>query len=289
MKPARFAYHDPETIDDVVALLGNYGDEAKPLAGGQSLVPMLSLRLAQFGHLVDLRRVAVLRELDLDDDEPRIGAMVTQAAAEHDATVASAVPLLHRALPLIGHFQIRNRGTIGGSIAHADPASELPAVALALDATMDVVGGAGQRQIPAADFFETTWTTALGDDEVLAAVRFPRWSGRTGFAVDEITRRHGDFAIVGAAVGVAVDDDAITRAAIGLFGVASTPLRAAAAEAALLEAGVSAQLDEVGRIAAGDLQPTEDIHATADYRVTAAAVVVRRAVERAIREATADE
>ena len=161
MKPAPFAYHAPATVADVLSVLGEYGDDAKVLAGGQSLVPLLALRLTRFPHLVDLNRVADLSRLERVNGFLEVGAMTRQATVEHAAETA-AVPLLARAVPLIGHFQIRNRGTIGGSIAHADPASELPAVALALDAEMVVAGPAGVRTVAATDFFVSTWTTTLG-------------------------------------------------------------------------------------------------------------------------------
>jgi len=285
VKPSKFSYHAPERVEDAVGLLGEHGSDAKVLAGGQSLVPMMSFRLATVEHLIDINTVAGLDTIERRNGSLRIGALVRQAVAEHDATVASSAPLVARALPHIGHFQIRNRGTIGGSIAHADPASELPAVALALDATMEIDGPGGHREVAASDFFESTWTTALGDDELLTAIRFPVWSGRVGFAVEEIARRHGDFALVGAAVGVELAGDTVVRAAIGLFGVGSTPIRATAAEQALVAGGANADLAAVGSEAANGLNPAADLHASADYRKRVAAVVVRRAIAKAITEA----
>jgi carbon-monoxide dehydrogenase medium subunit len=284
VKPRAFEYHAPERIDEVVGLLAEHGDEAKPLAGGQSLVPMMSLRLASFAHLVDLRKVEGLTTIAGGDGHVRVGAMVRQAVAERDATVAT-VPLLARAIPNIGHFQIRNRGTVGGSIAHADPASELPAVALALDATMEATGPGGTRRIPAASFFESTWQTTLAEGEVLTAVEFPVWTGRCGFAVEEVARRHGDFALVGATVAIQLDGDRIARAAIAMLGVGATPLRRPDAEAALVAGGAGADLGEIGRLAAAGLDPTDDIHASGDYRKHVAAAIVRRALTRAIEEA----
>jgi carbon-monoxide dehydrogenase medium subunit len=285
VKPSKFEYHSPTTIAGAVGLLAEYGDEAKVLAGGQSLVPMMSLRLANFEHLIDLNQIDELGGIGRVNGHVRIGALVRQSTAEHDATVATVAPLVARALPHIGHFQIRNRGTIGGSIAHADPASELPAVALALDATIEAVGPSGSRDIAAIDFFDGTWQTTLADDEILAAVRFPAWGGTSGFAVDEVTRRHGDFAICGAVCGITLDGDRVTRAAIGLFGVGSTPVRATGAEQALVAAGAGADLADVAREAAEPLDPSGDIHASGGYRKQVAAVVVRRALSRAIEEA----
>jgi carbon-monoxide dehydrogenase medium subunit len=288
VKPAAFEYHAPETVSDVVALLAEHADEAKPLAGGQSLVPMLALRLTRFAHLVDLNRVDELAGIRHDDGSLVIGAMTRQRAVERDSAVASAVPLLARSVPLIGHAQIRNRGTIGGSVAHADPASELPAVALTLDAELQVASSSGARTVASADFFEGTWSTVLADDELLTEIRFPVWGGRTGFAFDEVARRSGDFALAGVAVALEVDDaGAIVRCALGLLGMGSTPLRARAAEAALVGRTPTAEdLVEIGRLAVADLDPPDDIHATASYRTRVGAHLVARAAGRAMEEAT---
>ena len=285
MKPASFRYHAPATVADAVGLLAEYGDAAKPLAGGQSLVPMMSLRLAGYEHMIDLNKVAGLAEISRSNGTLRIGATVRQATAEHNAEVAAAVPMLARALPHIGHFQIRNRGTVGGSIAHADPASELPAVTLALDATIEASGPGGARTIAARDFFESTWTTSLADDEILSAVEFPVWSGSCGFAVEEVARRHGDFAIAGCVAGVQLDGDTITRAAVALFGVSSTPVRCDDAEAALLAGGAGVDLVEIGRLISSGLAPTDDVHASSAYRIHLAGVTARRALQRALQEA----
>ncbi|CAB4363982.1 MAG: xanthine dehydrogenase family protein subunit M [Actinobacteria bacterium] len=282
MKPSSFNYHAPTRVEEATALLAEHGDGAKVLAGGQSLVPMLSLRLASFEHLVDLNKVDGLSAIERVNGHLRVGAIVRQAVAEHSADVAASVPLLSKALPHIGHFQIRNRGTVGGSIAHADPASELPAVALALDATIEAAGPGGTRKIAAADFFVSTWQTALADDEILSAVEFPVWGPGSGFAVEELTRRHGDFALAGAVVGVQVSGDTVTKATIGLFGVGPTPLRASAAEAALLSGADAA---EAGKVAASHISPVDDIHASGAYRTQVTAVIVRRAIEAALKEA----
>jgi aerobic carbon-monoxide dehydrogenase medium subunit len=287
VKAAPFDYHAPETIADVVALLAEHGDEAKVLAGGQSLVPMLALRLTRFEHLVDVTRVGEMHGIARPDGSLRIAASTTQAVAEHDPQVAASVPLLGRAIPHIGHFQIRNRGTVGGSLAHADPASELPAVALALDAVFDVAGPDGTREIPAAEFFTGTWSTALADDEVLVATRFPVWEGRCGFGFHEVARRSGDFALVGVAAAVELDpNDRLQRVAVGLFGVGSTPVRAPATEAALTSQPAAADAVE-GAAAAGaaDLEVVDDVHATGSYRRRVAAHLIERAIDEAIEEA----
>lgn len=284
MKPNAFRHHAPTTVSEVVGLLGTLGDDAKVLAGGQSLIPLMAMRLAAYPDLVDLGRVPELQEVQRIDGHVRVGAMVRQAVAERHATVAE-VPLLARALPHIGHFQIRNRGTVGGSIAHADPASELPAVTLALDAVLEVAGPTGSRRLPADGFFTGTWQTQVDDGEILAAIEFPVWGSGSGFAVEELARRSGDFALVGVTVGVQVDGDAITRAAVGMFGVGSTPVRCTQAEAALLAGGAGTDLAEVGRVAATEIDPLDDIHASAAYRRHVTPALVRRALSRALEEA----
>jgi carbon-monoxide dehydrogenase medium subunit len=286
MKPAAFEYHAPESIADVSSLLAEYGDDAKVLAGGQSLVPLLAMRLTRFPHLVDLNRVDELRGIERVNGTLTIKAMTRQSVAEHDDTVAAGAPLVARALPYIGHFQIRNRGTVGGSIAHADPASELPAVALALDAELEVARAGSTRRIPAADFFESTWTTTIEPEEVLTAVHVPVWSGRCGFVVDEVARRSGDFALTGVVCAVEVDGGgAVTRSAIGLFGMGPTPIRAREAEAALNGTSEGAELGDIGRLAVAACSPSDDVHASAEYRIHVGAHLVQRALDRALGDA----
>ena len=188
MKPAPFSYHRPGTLAEAVGTLAAFGDEAKVLAGGQSLVPVMALRLGRFGHIVDLGRVSALTYVRDGGGSVAVGAMTTHAAAGRDPLVAGSVPLLARAIPFIGHFQIRNRGTVGGSCAHADPAAEIPAVAVTLDAEMEAAGPERTRRIPATECFASTYTTTLEPDEVLTALRFPVWPGRTGSAIREFAR-----------------------------------------------------------------------------------------------------
>ena len=288
MKPAPFDYHRPETASEAVGLLAELGDEAKVLAGGQSLIPMLALRLAAFGHLVDIGRIDALRGIERRNGGLRIGAGTTAAAVGRSADVAAALPLLARATPFVGHFQIRNRGTIGGSLAHADPAAEYPAVAVALDAELEALSPRGTRGIPASAFFIGLWDTALEADELLTGVTFPAWSGRCGFAVEEVARRHGDFAIAGAAVAVELEgDDRVRRCGIGLNGLGSTPVRAAGAEAAVTGASAGdVDADEVGRLAVADLDAVpSDLHGSAAYRTRVGAVTVARAWTAAVLEA----
>jgi carbon-monoxide dehydrogenase medium subunit len=290
VKPAPFEYHAPASAADAVALLAELGDGAKVIAGGQSLVPVLAMRLAVFDHLIDIRKVAELRVIAEHDDCVWIGAGTTEAEIGGSELIARRVPLLSRATPLIGHFQIRNRGTIGGSLAHADAAAEYPAVALALDARLEALSPRGQRTIPAAEFFTGIWETALEPDELLTGVSFPVATGRQGFAIEEFARRSGDFAIAGAAVAVDLDDRRrIGRLAIGLFGLGPTPLRAAAAEAAAAgTAADGADTTEIGHAAVADLDSVpSDLHGSGDYRKKVGAAMVAKAVRRAITEALA--
>ena len=283
MKPAPFAFHSPRTVADAVALLEDHGDDGKVLAGGQSLVPMLALRLTRFEHLVDINRIEDLVAISRSEGYVKVGAMARQCTVATDPHIAQGVPLLARATPYIGHFQIRNRGTIGGSLAHGDPAAEYPAVALALDARFELTDTKGIRLVDAHDFFRGTWTTAMRPAELLTAVEFPVWGPMCGFAIHEVARRHGDFALVGAVAAVETDGHVVTKAAVGIFGVGPTPVRAAEAEAALL----SGEIDptEVGRIAAAGVHPADDAHATASYRTHATRVLVTRAITDALEEA----
>lgn len=280
MKPAPFTYHAPSTLDDAVALLAAHGDEAKVLAGGQSLVPLLALRLAQPAHLVDIGRIPDLSRLEVGADAVVIGAAVTQRRVERDPAVAQAVPVLVEALGRIGHPQIRNRGTVCGSVAHADPAAELPAVMLALDATMQVHGPSGRRDVAAADFFVSYLETALGSDDVLVSVTVPRLPAGAAGAVEELSRRHGDFALAGAVAAVGLTaDGAAGDIRLSFFGVAATPVRAREAEAL----GRGRPLDDatitaIADVAVASLDPPHDIHATGPYRKHVAAVLARRAL-----------
>jgi carbon-monoxide dehydrogenase medium subunit len=288
VKPAPFEYHAPESAEEAVALLAELRDDAKLIAGGQSLVPVLAMRLAVFDHLIDIRRITALRGIEERGDCVWIGAGTTEAEIGRSALIARRLPLLSRATPLIGHFQIRNRGTIGGSLAHADAAAEYPAAALALDATVEALSPRGQREIPAAEFFTGIWTTALEPDELLTGVSFPAATGRQGFAIEEFARRPGDFAVAGAAVAVGLDPGGrVSASGIGLFGLGPTAARAVGAETAI--AGIAASdIDpaEVGRAAVADLDAVpSDLHGTASYRKKVGAAMVARAWEQAVKEA----
>jgi len=291
MKPPPFTYHRPSTLDEVLDLLGEYGDEAKVLAGGQSLMPLLSLRLAHPVHLVDINRIdGQLGQVAQHDSGLSVGALVRQRAAETSAVVREGCPLLAEALPLIGHTQIRNRGTVCGSLAHADPASELPAVTLALDAEMVAQSRArGTRRIAADAFFHGYLTTALEPDELLTEVCLPAWPAGTGWSFQEVTRRHGDFALVGVAaalrLGTAGTCQDVRLAAIG---AGPGPLRGRAAEAALRgqpfsTESVAAAAQELGKA----VDPASDVQATAAYRRHVTVVLARRALEEAATRARA--
>lgn len=288
MKAAPFAYHRAESVADAVGLLAEYGDDAKILAGGQSLVPMLAMRLTHFEHLVDISRIAELQGIDLIGDDVVVAAGTPHALVGMDDEVAESVPLLTAVTPHIGHFQIRTRGTLGGAVAHADPAAEYAAAALALDATVEATSARGDREIPAAEFFTGLWENALAPDEILRAVRFPVWSGRCGFAVHEFARRHGDFAIAGATVGVQLDDeDTVTRCGIGLLGLGSTPERGSAAERAITGRPVAdITAEEIGALAISELTAVpSDLQGSASYRTRVGAAMAARAWTEATREA----
>jgi aerobic carbon-monoxide dehydrogenase medium subunit len=285
MKAAPFEYHAPRTLDEALALLGEFGDEAKVLAGGQSLVPILALRLSRFEHLVDLNRIAALRYVGVADGITRVGAMTTQAAIAGSPDVRARLRLLADATARIGHFQIRNRGTIGGSICHADPAAEYPAVALTLEAELDLASTRGTRTVSATEFFTGPLMTVAEPDEIVTEIRFPTQAG--GSAIVEMARRHGDFALAGAACTVEVDAaDRVSSLRLSLFGVASVPVRARAAERAA-HGVAAADLDPeaIGRAAVAEVSFVADIHADARYRERVAAHLAGQAVQQALAEA----
>ena len=282
MKLPPVEYEAPTTVAEAIDLLAEHLDEASVLAGGQSLIPLLALRLARPAVLIDINGIDELSGVSATDGWVAIGAMTREYVAEESETVADTVPLLAAALPLIGHEAIRSRGTIGGSLAHADPAAELPAVARALDAEFVVHGQSGMRVIPAAEWFEGFLTTSRRPDELLVEVRFPTARGDTGVSFQEVARRHGDFAIVGLAASLALSDGAISDARLALAGMSDVPLRAAAAEDLLVGERPSAELfDEAARRATDDVDPPSDLHGSSDYRKTVAAAIVRRGLRAA--------
>ncbi len=277
MKLPQFDYQAPQTIAEAIELLAKYEDDASVLAGGQSLIPLLALRLARPAVLIDINGVSDLAGLSLAHGQVTIGTLTREYRAEESDVVADRLPLLAAALPLIGHAAIRSRGTVGGSLAHGDPAAELPAVALALDATFVVRGATGERIIKAPDWFEGYLTTARRPDELLIEVRFPAAGPGTGASFVEVARRHGDFAIVGLATSLTLADGRISDARLALAGVSDVPVRAAEAEDVLIGEQPSAALfGEAARRATAGLDPPADLHGSADYRTKIAATLIRR-------------
>jgi CO/xanthine dehydrogenase FAD-binding subunit len=289
MKPPKFEYLAPTSLDEALQILADHGDEAKVLAGGQSLVPLLNFRLVRPGYLVDLNEIAGLAYVRPENGHLAIGALTRQRAVETSTMVRESQPLLADAMPQIGHVQIRNRGTIGGSLAHADPAAELPAVVAALDGELVVRSARGQRTLSPAEFFVGYLTTALEPTELLVEVRLPVAPPRTGTAFLEVSRRHGDFALVGVAATVTLDEaGACSRCAIALTGVGPTPVVAREAAAQLVGVTPTAEvLESAGRSAAAGLQPDGDLHASSEYRRHVAGVLTRRALARALERASA--
>ncbi|MET7481218.1 xanthine dehydrogenase family protein subunit M [Streptomyces sp. NPDC005648] len=287
MKPPPFTYCDPESVDEAVALKSEYGSASLVLAGGQSLLPMLTMRLARPEALIDINKIGDLQKIERRADMLEVGAGVRQYELEDHPLVGELVPLLPAATRHIGHLEIRHRGTVGGSVAHADPASELPCTAVALDATVVVRGPYDTRTIEARDFFQGRMITALEPVEVLVAVRYPVTPRTAGHAFVEVARRDGDFALAGAAALVDLDEDGrFSSVAVGVSGISDTPVRAFAVEAALI--GAVPSEENITR-AAEEIVPWvvsgDDQQATHAYRQHLAAVVVRRALTAAVARA----
>jgi CO/xanthine dehydrogenase FAD-binding subunit len=279
MKFPRFEYVTPSTTEEAIQLLVD-DEDARPIAGGQSLLPLMAFRLAQPTTLVDLASVPGLADITSENGTVRIGAMVTQTAAETAAVVGERLPLLRQALSHVGHPVIRNAGTVGGSVAHADPAAEIPLALVALDGTVEVEGPKGRRSIEAGDFFVGAFTTALDTGELVTSVTVP--ASPLTWAFLELARRHGDFALAMAAVGLSLDGDRCTDARIALGGVDARPLRVAEAEQALVGQTISeAVAGEAARAAVTNLSPPSDIHGSSAYRKRVASVLVQRAILRA--------
>ena len=283
MKPAKFDYYAPATRDEVLELLGQHGYDAKVLAGGQSLMPMMNLRLARPAVVVDINRVEGLSGISSDGGGMTIGAMTRQREIERSAEVAAHFPVISAAIPHIAHFQIRNRGTIGGSLAHSDPAAEIPALCLALDAEMTAASSGGERTISARDFSLGLLTTALEPEELLTQVRLPSLDGdgdwHWGFR--EVCRRDGDFALCGAITLVRLDSNDVCREArIAVFGVGDGPVRASEAEASLVGRAVDADARaDAAALVSAAVDPGADIHASSEYRKEVSGVMARRALE----------
>ncbi|HLZ95770.1 MAG TPA: xanthine dehydrogenase family protein subunit M [Candidatus Dormibacteraeota bacterium] len=287
MKPAAFEYDDPRTLDETIMLLDQYGDDCKLLAGGQSLVPLMNFRLARPARLIDINGVDELAGIKREQGRLIIGAMTRHAQLERSNVVAEGWPLLHDAIGWVGHSQIRNRGTVGGSVAHADPAAELPAALAALDATVHVRSRRGARALPWNRFFVSEFTTALAADELVTAVEVPAQDPAAGTAFVEFARRHGDFALGGAAVTVRLGRDGrCEKATIALLSAGPGPVRAEAAERRLAgskvdEAAITSAAEEAVR----GLRPTSDLHGSSEYRVKLLRTMTERALAQAAQRA----
>ncbi len=288
MKAAPFEYVRPESLAEACALLEEHGPDAKLIAGGQSLVPMMAMRLARPAWLVDINRLEELKAISIDDNTLTIGAAVRQCVIERDSGAQANLPLLGRALKWVGHVQTRNRGTVGGSIVHADPSAEIPLVACVLDATLVLKDASATSEVQAREFFFAPMVTAIAPEQCLAEIRFPTWGeARVGCAFIEVSIRHGDFALVSACAQVALDEEGrCIRAALGIGGASPFPH-------ALPEVGemlVGRKLDELAIVeaagAAADLIDADgDLHATADYRRHLARVTAARALASAVEDA----
>lgn len=279
MKPAPFDYVRASTIDEAVAALAASNGEAKVLAGGQSLVPMLNFRVVDAPLFVDINGIEGLDRIEeTADGGLRIGALTRHFALETSGLVKDRFPVLHEAMKHVAHLAIRNRGTIGGSLSHADPAAELPAMSVLLNARITTASAAGGREIAADDFFIGPLTTALAPDEIVVAIEFPGLPARSGWGFEEFAQRRGDFAVAGVAAIVSTDGQSVTDARIALMGLHDTPVRARAAEAALIESGI----DAAAAAARQEAEPMNDLHGSADYRRHLTEVLTRRALTAAI-------
>ena len=282
MKPPQFEYHAPASVGEAVALLQRYGGEARVLAGGQSLVPMMNFRIAAPAALIDLNRIAALAFIAEDGETVRIGAMTRQRAAEFAPLVADRLPLLREGLGWVAHLPIRSRGTIGGSIAHADPAAELPMLLQALDGSVVAQGPQGERHIAAGDLFVAPLETSLAADEIVTEVRFAAMPPGASYAVEEFARRKGDFAIAAIAALVVRDGERCTRARLATAGVGPVSVRLRAAEAVIEQQGLGdAAIAAAAAKAAELVEPMTDLHGSADYRRHLTGVLTRRALTRA--------
>ena len=288
MKPAPFRYVRPSSVDEAISVLAAEGYGAKPLAGGQSLIPAMNFRLAQPAVLVDLGLLDELRGIRDDGSNLFIGAMTSHTIVERSAAVRERAPLLSETMPWIAHPQIRNRGTLGGSLAHADPAAELPAVMLALGATLHLRGPGGDRTVPFCDFCTGFFSTALDPDELITGIEIPAPASGTGTAFEEVSRRHGDFALVGVCAVLTLDTGGTcTRASVTLLSVGDGPVCASTAEGLLLGRAFTPESvrDAAEAAATRDIDPPSDIHASAAFRRQLTRVLTARALDTAARRA----
>ena len=287
MIPPSFDYHAPRSVGEAVSLLGSLGGDAKILAGGHSLLPMMKLRFAQPTHLIDINRIPELRGVCEDGAEVVIGAMTVENELIASAVLQVRVPLLADAPKLIADPQVRNRGTIGGDIAHGDPANDHPALALAVDATFVLEGPQGRRSVKADDFFLGTFATALADDEIMVAIRVPAFAPSTGWAYEKLKRKTGDWATAGAAVVLRMAEGRVSHARIALTNVGPTAWRASAAEAALLGQPLSeASIEAAAQAAMAICDPAEDLRGDVEYKTAMAGEMLKRAIRAAAARCT---
>jgi CO/xanthine dehydrogenase FAD-binding subunit len=283
VKPPKFDYHAPASLEEALALLQRYGGDAKVLAGGQSLMPLLNFRLSRPAALVDLNRIPSLAYVREHDGQLRLGAMTRQRTIEFSPMVAQKLPLLREATKWVGHLPIRTRGTIGGSIAHADPSAEYPAVLTALEGEVVARGPNGERVVKAKDLFRTYLTTSLAPEEILVEVRIPAMPAGAGYALEEFARRHGDFAIVGVAALIVREGRRCRQARLATAGTGPVPVRLRAAEEILERDGLSdSAIEAAARRASELVSPDSDIHASAEYRRHLTGVLTKRALRRAM-------
>ena len=285
MKPAKFDYFAPSTVEEALDFLGRYGPDARVLAGGQSLMPLMNLRLVRPGVVIDINRIDALAGIEPSADGGLcVGALTRQRDLERSALVRQRFPVVAAAIPHIGHFQIRNRGTVGGSSAHADPAAEIPALCRALNAQFVVADADGERTVPAGEFFLGLLTTAVEPGQLLVSIQLPGLTGRWNWGFQEVSRRHGDFALAGAIALLRLDEQAVClESRITMFGVGDAPVRATAAEEALVGRVVDSDArNDASRLVSESVDPGSDIHASAEYRKDVSGVMARRALEDAV-------
>jgi len=284
--PGAFDYHSPRTLDEALSLLQKHAGEAKILAGGQSLIPAMRFRLAMPPILVDINRLDDLRYVEERGDHLAIGAMTREHALEDSQVVRSSYPLLHDTARVIADPLVRNQATVGGNIAHADPANDHPATMLAYHATVIAKGPSGERKIPIDDFFTGLFENAMKEDEILTEIRIPKPGANSGGAYTKLERKVGDYAISAAAVQLRLDGGTIAEARIGLTNVSAVPMRARAAEAELLGKSVSdAVIEAAGKAAAGECDPSPDLRGTIEYKRDMTRVMVKRSIHKAIARA----
>lgn len=282
MKPSPFTYHAPRTMDDALATKAELGGDCRVLAGGQSLVPLMRFRLANPAHLLDINLISGLDSIDEVNGHIAIGALVRYADVLENASIRSAAPLLTEVVGLVGHAQIRNRGTVCGSLAHNDPSAELPATMLAMGGEVTVRSASGERVVAAGDLFTGPFSTSIGDDEIVVEARFATWPDGTGYSFTEMTRTYNGFPVAGAAALVHMSDGIVESVGLGLCGVAGTSVASAAGEEMVGQPPSDELMAEVADAAVADLDPPADVHGGTEYRRGVARSCVRRALQNAV-------